>query len=70
MSEFPTLLETAVTQVSVRNVSTEANILLDEGAQRSFITIRDLPMNLGQNPMLRKISPCQPLVQGNLPSGN
>ena len=49
MSEFPTLLKTAVTQVSVGNVSTEANIVLDEGAQRSFIT-KGLADELGTKP--------------------
>jgi len=48
--EYPILLKTAVSQVKVGNLSRDANILLDEGAQRSFIT-KDLADDLGAKPV-------------------
>ena len=43
------MLKTAATQVRAGTISREANILLDEGAKRSFI-IRELANELGAKP--------------------
>ena len=40
MHDYPILLNTAISQVRAGNTSRDANILLDEGAQRSFITTK------------------------------
>ena len=48
--EYPILLKTAGSQVKVENISREANIQLDEGAQRSFIT-KELADKLGAKPV-------------------
>ncbi|XP_048577424.1 uncharacterized protein LOC116610191 [Nematostella vectensis] len=51
--EYPILLKTAVSHVRVGNTSREVNILLDEGAQRSFIT-KKLADELGAKPISRE----------------
>ncbi len=48
--EYPILFKTAVSQVKVGSTSQYANILFDEGAQRSFIT-KQLASDLGANPI-------------------
>jgi hypothetical protein len=48
--EYPILLKTAVSQVKVGSTNQYANILFDEGAQRSCIT-KQLASDLGTNPI-------------------
>ena len=53
MHDYPILLKTAISQVRAGNTSRDANILLDEGAQRSFITTK-LADELGAKPISKE----------------
>ena len=53
MHDYPILLKTAISQVRTGNTSRDANILLDEGAQRSFITTK-LADELGAKPISKE----------------